>query len=101
MSGRFEGKVAVVTGAAAGFGLADWAADNPDDPERAFSEVSATVPLYGLYGTAAEVSNLVIMEGSGTPAPWPGTLRRRRVRRIRRVPRIVGRRCRAAHGTGP
>ncbi|MCW2934876.1 MAG: 3-oxoacyl-ACP reductase [Actinomycetia bacterium] len=33
---------------------------NPDDPDGAFREVSATVPLYGRYGTATEVSNLVV-----------------------------------------
>jgi NAD(P)-dependent dehydrogenase (short-subunit alcohol dehydrogenase family) len=33
---------------------------NPDDPEGVFREVSASVPLYGRYGTATEVSNLVV-----------------------------------------
>ncbi|HEY6787402.1 MAG TPA: glucose 1-dehydrogenase [Trebonia sp.] len=33
---------------------------NPDDPDGAFREVSATVPLFGRYGTATEVSNLVV-----------------------------------------
>jgi 3alpha(or 20beta)-hydroxysteroid dehydrogenase len=33
---------------------------NPDDPEGVFRDVSATVPLYGRYGTATEVSNLVV-----------------------------------------
>jgi 3alpha(or 20beta)-hydroxysteroid dehydrogenase len=33
---------------------------NPDDPEGVFRDVSASVPLYGRYGTAAEVSNLVV-----------------------------------------
>src|ERR1700749_2594535 len=33
---------------------------NPDDPEGAYRKVSASVPLYGRYGTAAEVANLVV-----------------------------------------
>ena len=33
---------------------------NPDDPEGVYRQVSASVPLHGRYGTAAEVANLVI-----------------------------------------
>jgi NAD(P)-dependent dehydrogenase (short-subunit alcohol dehydrogenase family) len=33
---------------------------DPDDPEGVFREVGASVPLYGRYGTAAEVANLVM-----------------------------------------
>jgi NAD(P)-dependent dehydrogenase (short-subunit alcohol dehydrogenase family) len=33
---------------------------NPDDPEGVYEAVSATDPLYGRYGTAAEVASLVI-----------------------------------------
>src|ERR1700745_1788038 len=33
---------------------------NPDDPEGVYAAVSATVPLYGRYGTATEVANLVV-----------------------------------------
>jgi 3alpha(or 20beta)-hydroxysteroid dehydrogenase len=33
---------------------------NPDDPEGVYEAVSASVPLYGRYGTAAEVASLVI-----------------------------------------
>jgi NAD(P)-dependent dehydrogenase (short-subunit alcohol dehydrogenase family) len=33
---------------------------NPDDPESVYRQVSASVPLYGRYGTAAEVANLVV-----------------------------------------
>jgi 3alpha(or 20beta)-hydroxysteroid dehydrogenase len=33
---------------------------NPDDPEGVYEAVSATVPLYGRYGTAAEVASLVL-----------------------------------------
>jgi hypothetical protein len=33
---------------------------NPDDPEGVFREVPAFVPLYGRYGTATEVSNLMV-----------------------------------------
>ena len=33
---------------------------NPDDPEGTFRAVSASVPLYQRYGTAAEVANVVL-----------------------------------------
>jgi NAD(P)-dependent dehydrogenase (short-subunit alcohol dehydrogenase family) len=33
---------------------------NPDDPEGVYEAVAATVPLYGRYGTAAEVASLVL-----------------------------------------
>jgi NAD(P)-dependent dehydrogenase (short-subunit alcohol dehydrogenase family) len=33
---------------------------NPDDPDGVYRQVSASVPLHGRYGTAAEVANLVI-----------------------------------------
>jgi len=33
---------------------------NPDDPDGVFASVSASVPLYGRYGTATEVANLVL-----------------------------------------
>ncbi len=33
---------------------------NPDDPEGVYQSVSATVPLYGRYGTATEVANMVV-----------------------------------------
>src|SRR5258707_765925 len=33
---------------------------NPDDPDGVYQAVSATVPLYGRYGTATEVANLVV-----------------------------------------
>ncbi len=33
---------------------------NPDDPEGVYQSVSANVPLYGRYGTATEVANLVV-----------------------------------------
>jgi NAD(P)-dependent dehydrogenase (short-subunit alcohol dehydrogenase family) len=33
---------------------------NPDDPEGVFQAVSASVPLHKRYGTATEVSNLVV-----------------------------------------
>jgi NAD(P)-dependent dehydrogenase (short-subunit alcohol dehydrogenase family) len=33
---------------------------NPRDPEAVYHQIAATVPLYGRYGTATEVSNLVV-----------------------------------------
>jgi 3alpha(or 20beta)-hydroxysteroid dehydrogenase len=47
---------------------------NPDDPEGAFREVSATVPLYGRYGTAAEVASLVLFLLSDEAAYISGSL---------------------------
>ena len=47
---------------------------NPDDPEAAFREVSATVPLYGRYGTATEVASLVLFLLSDEAAYISGSL---------------------------
>src|SRR5258708_28611961 len=47
---------------------------NPDDPEGVFASVSATVPLYGRYGTATEVANLVVFLLSDEAAYISGSL---------------------------